>query len=416
MSLTDVTQPARSALVKQELDNDERTKSKEYIRLVVRAMNRLEETVTLALNWLINSDMRRANGGYKSEYDPQTRSFGSWGGGETSILSTAAASSALLTAKEYEDLAFDSGDNILSIQACRSDGSILAGEGSPFIYTRYIGEAIHTLLDLFRRSKKNKYLDAAIRSGKWIIENMQKPDGSLCDGLFIAKGGELKLRSASTWQAENVVVFERLFQETGMELFANAKAELVRWVSSVQRRDGSFFPLRRTGFSRGGIWDLRWALQSLDIVPWIIGWDTRKHPSSHTAALRAFLHAKDTTRALKVCSWLEHRLGPNGLFYEYYYGNSGHSTQEDVAPSAQFGTTLLQYPFLQDDRNLVQSICDGVFYAQVRSPDQNGNGGIKGTPGHVVNGNKVYTFDTSYAVLFMQNVIAGFSQEHQLYM
>jgi hypothetical protein len=302
------------------------------------------------------------------------------------------------------DLALSSGEHILDLsirEAGPYDGAILAGENSKYIYAYYIAFAIRALAGLYRKTGLEKYLEAAVRSARWVIARMMNGDGSISE-VQVFKDRNLRDAFSNqylTWQAVFVDAFMGLEDLTGKGIFNDAKTRLLAWLKRVQKDDGSFYVYSRPLVNR-----LARAAYTGDLSNLRNDFGLR-HATGNSAALEALVAASDFENAGKVYSWMVSRLGQNGLFYQYYFDHGGHSIEEDVMPTAHFGVTALKNRknrLFSHGEEIYRKIANGIGYAQAHSADSDSDGGIRGLPRHETEDRNIYCWDTQYSILFLQ--------------
>jgi len=115
----------------------------------------------------------------------------------------------------------------------------------PFIYAEITGYAIETLLNLYYREKKDKYLERAVNAADWLITNMQYdgedptarggffwkrfPDGSLSRSLFAFDTGMC------------IIALVDLFYATKKHEYLDSSTSAAKWLVDVmQNENGSF--------------------------------------------------------------------------------------------------------------------------------------------------------------------------------
>jgi hypothetical protein len=305
------------------------------------------------------------------------------------------------------DLAVRSGEHILDLSISEAgpyDGAVLAGEDSKYIYAYYIAFAIRALVSLYRKTRRERYLEAAVRAARWVVAQMMNGDGSIGEVRVFRNRSLRDLFSNQyvTWQAVFVDAFMGLEDLTGEEIFREAKARLLGWLKRVQKDDGSFYVCSRPLINR-----LARTAYTGDLSNLRDDFGLR-HATGNSAALEAFVLASDFENAEKVCSWMVKRLGENGLFYQYYFDNGRHTPEEDVMPTAHFGVTMLRnrkHPFFSDAEEICSKIANGIGYAQVSSTDSNSDGGVRGLPRHKTEDQNIYCWDTQYSILFLQALL-----------
>lgn len=357
-----------------------------------------------ALRWLVQSGIRTSEGAYRSIYRPKTSEYVSWYGGETCLISTAGAVFALEDAG-YEQLALQSAEHICELAIVRKNkfrGAIVSGKGSRFIFANWMASAILALLLAYRKSSREQFLDVAVSAVTFIVEKMQRSNGSIVQDLMIdGRVDSIRhfLFPRQLWLANCVEVFLKVYEMIGDNRFQVAAERFVSWLLQQQTADG-FFPMyRHSVVSR-----ILHGLCMGDFSEMAHGC-RRTHPTAVVQSIRALFLAGKISQARRSSEWLKNRLGPNGLFYQYYFVNGIHSIEEDIMPTASFGLTLLEYPELGVDKELLRKIASGLCYAQVESADVRADGGMKGLPLDPVEGGDAYCFDTCYSIRFLKRLL-----------
>lgn len=358
-----------------------------------------------ALSWLLYSGIDQREEGCRSVYVPGDERYYSWTRGDSCLLCTAGC---VLVYLEYGflDRAVESASHIerLIIRNGRWQGAICSGKNSSIIQSYYVTFSILAFLRLFKETRDRRYLDLARRLAIWLIKNMQKKDGSIVSIREIEKPSlrQILKRRFHTWEAVLIPILYEVDKVSPHPLFMQASRNLVGWLKKRMFSDGSFytytspFALRIFHYLYKG--NREELLKGCAI----------RHPLSQSAPLQAFLLTKDIIPAKKIFSWMKERLSPNGLFYQFYFSDGSHSIEEDVMPTAHFGIILNQNRTLFDGHTLIEKIAKGVLRSQVTdNPNLKLQGGIRGVPGHPVEGNNLYAWDTLYALLFLHDLGVG---------
>src|SRR5205823_1087250 len=135
----------------------------------------LQSNYEKALQWLVKSNIRNPDGTYRSIYNPKTKEYINWYGNKTCLLSTSGAIFVLESAG-YEDLALSSAEHICKLVIEHNDGlkgALLSGNGGRYVFANWMSSAVVALLLAYQRSKYDRFLRAAVRATKFIIEKMQ---------------------------------------------------------------------------------------------------------------------------------------------------------------------------------------------------------------------------------------------------
>jgi hypothetical protein len=361
-----------------------------------------------AVEWLVDSNIRASDGAYYSYYKPATREYENWSGNQTCLLSTAGAVLAL-DSLGYGDLALHSAEHICGLAIKSSDelrGGLLAGRGSRFIFANWTATAIVALLQVYQRTRGDKFLRVAFDAGKFLSERMQNRDGSINQHIYLSAGSDRlrrMLRPRPIWLANSVEAFLQLYRITGDECFISSAYRFINWLIQQQRPDGSFPMVQHSLMSRLSAGLLQGSFAEM------LDGCRKGHPASHSQSIKALMLVGKVPEARLSAHWLAQQLSPNGLLHQFYFRDGTHSVEEDVMPTAHFGLLLLEYPELGATKELLRRIASGIFYAQICSRDRNADGGIRGLPGHPTFGKYAYCWDTLYSIFFLHKL---FEREH----
>jgi hypothetical protein len=357
-----------------------------------------------AVEWLVNSDIRASDGAYYSYYKPTTREYENWFANQTCLLSTAGAV-LVLDSLGYEDLMLHSAEHICELAIHSTDelrGGLLAGRGSRYVFANWMATAIVALLQVYQRTRADKFCQVAVNAGKFLSEKMQNRDGSINQHFYLpARTDNLRrlLRPRHIWLANSVEAFLQLYQVTGDQGLKASADRFIDWLLQQQRSDGSFPMYQHSLISRMAAGVLQGNLAEM------FGGCRKGHPASHTHSIKALMLVGRVHEARLSAHWLAQQLSPNGLFYQFYFRDGTHSVEEDVMPTAHFGLVLLEYPELKATKELLIRIALGIVYAQIRSSDRNADGGVRGLPCHSSFGKYAYCWDTIHSILFLQRLL-----------
>lgn len=112
---------------------------------------------------------------------------------------------------------------------------------------------LNGLVNLFKETRKQKYLEEGLRIGKFLIEKMQKSDGS----FHVRFDGETgrALHSYDTWStqsgsfhAKNSIGLLNLFSVTGDDKYKDSAIKVGEWIKKLQQADGRFVTHIKEGF------------------------------------------------------------------------------------------------------------------------------------------------------------------------
>lgn len=363
----------------------------------------LRATRDTALGWLVDSGIRTPDGGYHSVYKPETGAYEDWYGGETSLVCTAGAVLALDRAG-YPELALRSAEHICEL-AVESNGkwrgALRAGRGSGYVVANYVSTAVLALLRAYERSRNARFLEVAAAAGDFVLDHMQRRDGSIRRDLcWNGRPARLTrhLQPQQTWPAHCIEGLVRLWEMTGNVRCRAGAVRAADWLLRVQRPDGSFpleVPSRLARLANLG----------RRLPATIPRSDT--HPTIQTYAIKGLMMLGRLPEARRTAQWLSRRLGPNGLLHQFYFPDGRRSVEEDVMPTAHFGLLLLEYPELGVNRGLLMTMAQGMCYARIHGGDVKTRGALRGLPLHPERGAQAYCWDTVFAVLFLHSLLEG---------
>ena len=102
------------------------------------------------------------------------------------------------------------------------------------------------LCDLYRATSEGDLLDTALGIGNWLVENMQRPDGSFYSRIELARrkrghSGTSFDTDGGCLHAKNAIGLLRLHRLCDDRRFLRAAREVLNWVLLLQRDDGLFW-------------------------------------------------------------------------------------------------------------------------------------------------------------------------------
>lgn len=370
------------------------------------SLQEARECADLALDWLANSGMRTSKGGYRSEFDPLTGRYLSWGGGEDCTSCTAGAILAFLRARRHIDRALESGEHLLDLALNEppgaSTGAIPMGERAPAVDSYFMAVAIQALLALHHETGEEDYFRAARKAGEYVVSRLVDDARGITaysSPLPSIRATIYRLHTLTeVWLGEYVKAFRLLYLEKKVRRWLAASEELADWLVSVQNHDGSFFKARLGVLGRVFV-----TLETRDPCVLVTGWDRRTHATSQTTALEALVLSDRHRRARAVSRFLASRLCSCGLLHETLSKHDQTKlSSPDVMPSAQYGLLLMKFPHLHANAlRLTTHLARGLVSCQARNGDVNERGGIRGLPTHRTRGNSLFVWDTAYASMFL---------------
>jgi len=113
------------------------------------------------------------------------------------------------------------------------------------------GMVLPALVSLYRETKDTKYLESAIRTADWLVNTMQKEDGSFYariltrSGEFIDKPEKWSTQSGS-YHAKISIGLSYLFNLTKKAVYRESAIKICDWSLDRQCRDGRFITSRQS--------------------------------------------------------------------------------------------------------------------------------------------------------------------------
>jgi len=357
-----------------------------------------------ALRWLAESEIRRPDGGYHSMVDPGRGEYTSWYGGETSLVCTAGAVLALDRAG-YTELALRSAEHICELAIEEHGawrGALRAGRGSHYVVANHTLTAVLALLMAFERTGNTKFLEVAMAAASFVLDRMQREDGSICTEICVTRRRRFLARRGGpqeTWSAHCIEGLVRLSEATGSARWRAGATRAADWLLRLQQADGSFpleVPTRLSWLAAGRGW--RGPFERTPA-------DGRAHPAIQNYAIKGLLMLDRLPEARRTAEWLRQQLGANGLFHQFYFPDGRRSVEEDVMPTAHFGSLVLEYPELDIAPDMLADIAKGMCYARIENSGSRTTGALRGLPHHPRLGRRAYAWDTAFAFLFLQDLV-----------
>jgi uncharacterized protein YyaL (SSP411 family) len=111
-------------------------------------------------------------------------------------------------------------------------GSVVTSPASPAVFNT--GQVIFGFLEAFRRSKEQKYLEAALRAGDYLV-SVQEPSGSWVKG-----NSRYALDRATTYNTRVAWALIELGFETGKDKYKDAGRRNIEYALKKQRKNGWF--------------------------------------------------------------------------------------------------------------------------------------------------------------------------------
>jgi hypothetical protein len=379
----------------------------------VSALNLMPHARTVydaAVKWLVESHIRRPDGGYRSIYKPASRDYENFNRCDTCLLATSGATQ-LLNELGHINLALGSAEHILDLQikSGPAQGAIPVGKNGRHCVPSYISVGALALLRMYEVTDDDRFLEAANRAGAFVIQRMQLGDGSIATIYALQRRYRLAMRyllPRQIWQARCAELFLELHKITGKLRYRRAAVRLRDWLCGQQRPDGSF-PLQSHTLASAAFASLR----SRSVSSTARARHT-SHPAANTWAIQTLVKFGNTDEARRSAQWIAGGLGPNGLLYQYYYGDGSTSVEEDVMPTAHLSLLGMDCPELGLDQGLPGIVARGIAYAQIRSDDPDANGAIRGLPLHETRGDQAYTWDTIFSIRLLRKLLSDSVPRH----
>ena len=356
-----------------------------------------------ALQWLVESNVRTPDGGFRSIYKPATRAYENFNRGDTCLLVTSGATR-LLYQTGHEALARQSAEHILGLQISHghAEGAIPVGKNARFCVSSYMMFGAQALLQAYERTQDGRFLDAAVRAGTFVLDRMQYRDGSVVAIYPLERRYTLAARllmPRQIWQVTCFRGFMDLHDVTGEKRFHLAAVRLGDWLRRQQAIEDGAFSLERYTLP-----SMAFTMLRNRNVSSALRMRRVRHPAANTYSIEVLLDLGRIDEARRSARWLAGGMGPNGLLYQFYHSDGERSVEEDVMPTAHLALLALDHPELGIDPDLPERAARGVAYAQVKSNDPNADGAMRGLPLHETRSDQVYTWDTIFSVRFLRRI------------
>jgi uncharacterized protein YyaL (SSP411 family) len=336
---------------------------------------KLESSINQAKKWLLDSGIQDTNAGsprygsFRAWYDTEHKDYSFTYSEITGIAITAFM---YLNKLEADPLLIEraklAADWLIGTALDRENGGFRCryysqDNGSfPWLCSFDVSLCLNGLVNLYRCTGEEKYLETGQRVGDWLVNFMQKEDGAFyakyhVDERRMIDSQERWSMQSGSYHAKNILGLLNLSSVTGNTIYEDSARKFCQWVLKLQEADGRFITNQKLG-------------------------DTYMHP--HCYSLEGLLYAGLALqeeiyleRAKKGVEWLLQAQLANGGISRIYDG-SMFSSDESIDSSAQtirLWLLLSKYAdlsYLND--NLVKAI-DRVQQFQCESQDPKTNGG-----------------------------------------
>lgn len=296
----------------------------------------IKERLNLAVHWILNSGVQNVfqenshtDGGFGCWYDMEKKEYPF-----VYAEITAYAIKALLylydreKQSKYLERAEKAADWLITHMQCRSKDTkakggffwkrLLDGSLSPFVYSFDTGMCITALTDLFRATKKYRYLDSATTAAEWLVKVMQNESGSskACYDFQNRSFGDGKWsRAPGSYHAKISIGLLKLYNLTQDARLTTSVNSLCNWVLKLQEQNGKINTNENSG-------------------------DTYLH--AHCYAIEGLLYAfkesnyaKLEKAAFEGAKWLINAQNSKGGMSRWYYDDYGFSYDENTEALAQ---------------------------------------------------------------------------------
>jgi rhamnogalacturonyl hydrolase YesR len=299
----------------------------------------IKKRIKLAVDWLLNSGIQSASGYFTGWYDMDEGKYPfiydeMIGYGIETFLFLYDQEKR----SEYLDKATMAADWLIKHMKYRGDDPMAKGAfmwkydlpDGPWdtnVYAFDTGICLSALVDLFRFTRKQRYLNSAISAADWLVNAMQNEDGSFkaCyDPKSLSFGTGRWSKMPGSYHAKLSIGLLKLHKITGDERLKESMKNLCNWVLKLQDEDGKF---KTNGNSE----------------------DVYVH--AHCYAAEGLLYAGKELfdrrlrgAGIKAVNWLLSAQKPNGAiarWYERAYFNGGLSPDENTEALAQTIRLLL---------------------------------------------------------------------------
>ncbi|OGD63330.1 hypothetical protein A2160_02490 [Candidatus Beckwithbacteria bacterium RBG_13_42_9] len=225
-------------------------------------LTNIEKSRQLAINWLLNSGIQNFDpkdehlGGFNAWYDEKNDYYPFIYAEITGYLVNLHLFLYDQTKeKKYLERAILAGDWILRnqsyhsvIQCLFSVHQTIFNHKANYAYAFDNGIIINSLTNLYQISKDEKYLEAAKDVATWLINNLQKNNGSFYYAYDILKNRFYEDEERISWSttsgsfiAKMAIGLLNLFDVTQKALFKRAALRLLNYSACFQREAGNFY-------------------------------------------------------------------------------------------------------------------------------------------------------------------------------
>ncbi len=371
----------------------------------------MQDRLKLAENWLLNSGIQNTSGshkgGFNSWYDIVNKRYPFiyseiTGYGISTLLY-------LNTIKPSQTLIKKAGAaaDWLMKKALFEDKSVLCRyyyktkKFTPRLCTFDAGMCIKALVNLYRQTRKEKYLGLSMKITNWLIHNMQKQEGSLyarnlLDEKRLQDDDEKWSAQSGSFHAKNAIGLLHLESLTSNSAYLKSADKLCQWAIKLQQKDGRFVTNTKDGstFLQPHCYSIEGILCA--------GVSLRK---------REYINS-----AVKGVKWIVNHQLPNGGFPAYYNQSTRRtSTRESADMSAQVIRLMLILSELGeyeiDNDNTGRAIRRLFEFQYLDTKNPRAHGGFLAGPAWFKNGFKQHV--NSWVTMFVLQAVHMYIQKSQ---
>ncbi len=198
----------------------------------------VKKRLDMALSWLENSGIVRNDGGVYCWYDMENDSYPFIYPEITAYyISTQLYLNQLEKAKVFGEWLVQNGQYKGRDQKAKGGfywKVFPEKRKSKFVYTFDTGMCINALVELYRKTKNQKFLDSALLAGDWLVEKMQQPNGSFqpCYNLTLKDRYRIDdkwSRHPGIFHSKLSISLLKLYGLTGEGKYKESAVKLCHW-------------------------------------------------------------------------------------------------------------------------------------------------------------------------------------------
>ncbi|MHA1377697.1 MAG: D-glucuronyl C5-epimerase family protein [Candidatus Helarchaeota archaeon] len=233
----------------------------------------------------------------------------------------------------------------------------------PWLFAFDNAMCLNGFVNLFKLTKNIKYLKMATKLGDWLVDSMQKEDGSFFavydadNKIYIDGYGKWSTQS-EPFHTKNAIGLLNLYDVTNEEKYKNSAIDVCDWAMNLQKDDGRFVNFTRLGY-------------------------THTHPLIYTVeglfcSGMLLENKKYIESGRKAVEWILKNQFENGGF-PAWYKNGEFLPDERADAVAQVIRMWLLYSYLENTKfragNLIKAITHLLSY-QCKDEDPRAKNGI----------------------------------------